>query len=78
MSTMDIHVVPPSGYKEDEVYKVSVKQYNKPKQGVFFQSSVRETMYHKFSSWAETSVDIKLCACVKEQTHDVSKKEVLF
>ena len=71
-------MVPPTGYKEDEVYKVSVKQYDKPKQGVFFLSSVRETMYNKFAPCADNSVDIKLCACAKEQTADVTKNGVLF
>ena len=33
---MEIHVVPPHGYEEDEVYKVSMKQHAKLKQGVFF------------------------------------------
>ena len=71
-------MVPPTGYEEDEVYKVSVKQYDKPEQGVFFLSFIRETRYSKFASCADKSVDIKLCACAKEQTADVTKKELLF
>ena len=69
---------PPAGYTEDEVYKVSVKQFAKPKQGVFFLSSIRQTMYNKFASCADKSVDIKLCACAKEEAADATKKEVLF
>ena len=69
---------PPAGYTEDEVFKVSVKQFAKPKQGVFFLSSIRQTMYNKFASCADKSVGIKLCACAKEEAADATKKEVLF
>ncbi|KAJ7389015.1 ligand-gated sodium channel [Desmophyllum pertusum] len=75
---MDLHVVPPTGYEEDEVYKVSVKQYSKPEQGVFFLSFIRESRYNKFDSCVDKSVDIKLCGCAKEQITDVTKKGVLF
>ena len=78
LTTMDIHVFPPAGFTEDEVYRVSVKQFAKPQQGVFFLSSVRVTMYNKFALCADKSVDIKLCACSKEQTADAEMKEVLF
>ncbi|KAJ7389014.1 hypothetical protein OS493_034148 [Desmophyllum pertusum] len=78
LTTMDLHVVPPTGYEEDEVYKVSVKQYSKPEQGVFFLSFIRQTRYSKFDSCVDKSVDIKLCGCAKEQTTDVTKKGVLF
>ena len=78
MTTMDIHVVPPTGYDEDEVYKVSLKQYSKPMQRVFFLSFVRVTRYSKFVPCQDKSVDIKLCACAKNQTADATKKGVLF
>ena len=78
MTTMDIHVVPPNGYEEDEVYKVSLKQYAQPKQKVFFLSFVRVTKYNKFEPCVDKSVDIRLCACAKEQTADMTKKGVLF
>ncbi|XP_022808588.1 uncharacterized protein LOC111345563 [Stylophora pistillata] len=78
LTTMDIHVVPPVGLTEDEVYKVSLKQFAKPQQGVFFLSSVRVTMYNKFASCVDKSVDIKLCLCAKEQTTDANKKEIFF
>ena len=71
-------MVPPHGYEEDEVYKVSMKQYAQPKQGVFFLSFIRQTMYNKFVSCADKSVDIKLCACAKERTASVTKNGVLF
>ncbi|KAJ7389023.1 hypothetical protein OS493_034157 [Desmophyllum pertusum] len=78
LTTMDLYVVPPTGYEEDEVYKVSVKQYSKPEQGVFFLSFIRQTRYSKFNSCVDKSVDIKRCGCAKEQTTDVTKKGVLF
>ena len=62
LTTMDIHVFPPAGFTDDEVYRVSVKQFAKPKQGVLFLSSIWQTMYNKFASCADTFVDIKLCA----------------
>ena len=71
-------MVPPTGYEEDEVYKVSLKQYSKPKQGVFFLSFVRVSMYNKFVPCQDKSVDIKLCACAKNQTSGVTKNGVLF
>ena len=75
---MDIHVVPPHGYEEDEVYKVSMKQYAQPEQRVFFLSFIRQTTYNKFASCADKSVDIKLCACAKEKTASDTKNGVLF
>ena len=75
---MDIHVVPPHGLEEDEVYKVSIKQFAQPKQGVFFLSFIRQTKYNKFESCADKSVDIRLCACAKEKTADLTRKGVLF
>ena len=71
-------MIPPAGFTEDEVYRVSVKQFAKPQQGVFFLSSVRVTMYNKFALCADKSVDLKLCACSKEHTADAEMKEVLF
>ena len=78
ITSMDIHVIPPHGYEEDEVYKVSIKQYAQPKQGVFFLSFIRQTKYNKFESCADKSVDIRLCACAKEKTADITKNGVLF
>ena len=71
-------MVPPYGYEEDEVYKVSIKQYAQPKPGVFFLSFIRQTTYNKFVSCADKSVDIKLCACAKERTANATKNGVLF
>ena len=70
-------MVPPQGYEEDEVYKVSIKQYAQPKQRIFFLSFIRQTRYNKFMSCADKSVDIRLCACAKEKTAD-GKKGILF
>ena len=78
ITSMDIHVVPPNGYEEDEVYKVSIKQYAQPKQRVFFLSFIRQTKYNKFESCADKSVDIRLCACAKEKTADLTSIGVLF
>ena len=78
ITSMDIHVVPPNGYEEDEVYKVSIKQFDKPKQGVFFLSFIRQTRYNKFESCVDKSVDIRLCACAKERTADMTRKGVQF
>lgn len=78
LTTMDVHVVPPNGYQDDEIFKVSVKQYSKPRQGVFFLSFVRMTMYNKFVPCQDKSVDIKLCACAKNQTSNDTKNGVLL
>ena len=75
MTNMDIHVFPPTGYNEDEVFRVTVKQFAEPKDGVFFLNSIRVTTYSKFELCADKSVDIKLCACAKNQ---ITRKEVLF
>ena len=75
MTSMDIHVFPPTGYNEDEVFRVTVKQFAEPKDGVFFLNSIRVTTYGKFELCADKSVDIKLCACAKNQ---ITRKEVLF
>ncbi|PFX13819.1 hypothetical protein AWC38_SpisGene22065 [Stylophora pistillata] len=78
VTTMDIHAVPPVGFTDDEVYRLSVRQFAKPTQGVIFLSFIRKTMYNKFASCTDNSVEIKLCTCAKGQTADASKKEVLF
>ena len=78
MTTMDIHVVPPHGYEEDEVYKVSIKQFAQPKQRVYFLSFIRQTRYSKFEPCVDKTVDIKLCGCAKEDITDVTKNGVLF
>jgi len=76
ITSMDIRVVPPNGYEEDEVYRVSIKQYAQPKQRLFFLSFVRQTRYNKFTSCVDKSVDIRLCACAKEKSTD-GKKGIL-
>ena len=71
---MDLHIVPPSGYKEDEVFKVSLQHYAKPEGNVWVTSYTRQSRYSKFESCADKSVDARLCACANEQTADVEKK----
>ena len=78
ITSMDIHVVPPHGYEEDEVYKVSMKQYAQPKQRVFFLSFIRQTRYSKFEPCVDKSVDIKLCGCAKQTITDVTKNGTLL
>ena len=78
ITSMDIHVVPPHGYEEDEVYKVSMKQYAQPKQRVFFLSFIRQTRYSKFEPCVDKSVDIKLCGCAKQNITDVTKNGALL
>ncbi|PFX31742.1 hypothetical protein AWC38_SpisGene3494 [Stylophora pistillata] len=78
VTSMHIHVFPPTGYNEDEVFRVSVKQFAQPKDGIFFLNSIRVSTYSKFANCADKSVDIKLCACAKTQTSDVTKKGLLF
>ena len=68
--------IPPNGYEEDEVYRVSIKQYARPKQRLFFLSFIRQTKYNKFTSCVDKSVDIRLCACAKEKSTD-GKKGIL-
>lgn len=67
-TTMNINVIPPSGYNEDEVFKVSVKQYAQAEDKLWLTSFVRVSKYSKFESCADKSVDIKLCACAKQET----------
>ena len=73
MTTMNLHVVPPAGYTEDEVFKVSLKQYAQAKDQVWLTSYVRQSKYSKFKSCADKSVDIKLCACAKDETAGATK-----
>ena len=63
MTTIIIHVVPPHEYKEDEVYKVSIKEFVQPKQRVFFLSFIWQTRYSKFEPCVDKSVDLKLRGC---------------
>ena len=65
---MDLHVIPPTGYDEDEVFKVSLKHYAEAKDKVWLTSYERQSTYSKFKSCADNSVDIKLCACANEET----------
>ena len=73
MTTMDLHVIPPTGYNEDEIFKVSLKHYAKAKDRVWLTSYERQSTYSKFKSCADNSVDIKLCACAKEETARATK-----
>lgn len=75
---MYIHVLPPPGFKEDEVFKVSVKQYAQAKDKVWLTSFVRVSTYSKFESCADKSVDIKLCACAKQETTEPTNSEQQF
>ena len=74
MTSMDLHVIPPTGYNEDEVFKVSLKHYTQDKDKVWLTSYVRQSKYSKFTSCADNSVDVKLCACAKEETASAIKK----
>ena len=78
LTTMDLHVVPPTGYKEDEVFKVSLKHDAQPKDSVWLTSYIRQSTYSKFQSCADKPVDIKLCACAKEQTAGSSVPREMF
>ena len=43
-----------------------------------FLNSIRVTSYSKFAACADKSIDIKLCACTKDQISYVTNKGVLF
>ena len=73
MTSMNLHVIPPTGHNEDEVFKVSLKQYAQDKDKVWLTSYLRQSKYSKFKSCADNSVDIKLCACAKEETASATK-----
>ena len=66
-------MVPPSGYKEDEVFKVSLQHYAEPEGKVWMTSYTRQSRYSKFESCADKSVDARLCACANEQTAEAEK-----
>ena len=66
ITTFDLHVDPPRGSSEDEVFKIEVRHRMKPENGVAMGSYNRESLYSKFSTCADKSVDIKLCACAQE------------
>ena len=69
LTTMDLHVVPPAGFTEDEVFKVSLKNYAKPEDKVWLTSYTRQSRYSKFEACADKSVDVRLCACAIDQTN---------
>ena len=69
MTTMDLHVVPPAGFTEDEVFKVSLKNHAKPEGKVWLTSYTWQSRYSKFKTCADKSVDVKLCACAIVQTN---------
>lgn len=73
MTSMNLHVIPPTGYNEDEVFKVSLKQYARDIDKVWLTSYVRQSKYSKFKSCADNSVDVKLCTCAKDETARVMK-----
>ena len=68
MTSMKLHVIPPTGYKEDEVFKVSLKQYAQDIDKVWLTKYVRYLKYSMFKSCVDNSVDVKLCAYTKEET----------
>ena len=55
MTTMSLHVIPPVRYNDDEVFKVSLKQYAQDKDKVWLTSYVRQSKYSKFKSCAAFS-----------------------
>ena len=69
LTIMDLHVVPPAGFTEDKVFKVSLKDYAKPEDKVWLTSYIRQSRYSKFEACADKSVDVRLCACVIDQTN---------
>ena len=69
LTTMDLHVVPPAGFTEDEVFKVSLQNYAKSEHKVWLTSYTRQSRYSKFEACADKSVDVRLCACVIDQTN---------
>lgn len=69
LTTMDLHVVPPAGFTEDEVFKVSLKNYAKPEDKVWLTSYTRQSRYSKFEACADKSVDVRLCACAIDETN---------
>lgn len=73
---MDLHVFPPRGFKEDEVFRVSLKHYAQPKHKAWLTSYTRQSTYSKFQLCADKSVDARLCACAKLQSTDVTQDKV--
>ena len=62
-----------------EVLRVSVKHFAEPiERRSIFLNSIRVTSYRKFAACADKSIDIKLCACTKDQISYVTNKGVLF
>ena len=79
--SFSIHVYPPNGLTEDEVFKVAVKHPIKPREdgtGVEVLSVNRQSMYSKFTSCADSTVELKLCACANGQDKSVvqSRKSI--
>lgn len=63
---MDIHIDAKAvGLKEDEVTRVAV-EFNG--QTLSLKSYERQTLYNKFKSCDDKSVDLKLCICDKSKT----------
>ena len=72
--SFSIHVTPPAGQTEDEIFKVAIKYPIKPRKdgiGVEILTFNRQSMYNKYTSCIDQKVDIKLCACVKGQNKSV-------
>ena len=65
LTSFDLHVDPPGGFTEDEVFKIEVSHPMKPEHGVKMSSYNRESLYSKFRACADKSIDIKLCACTQ-------------
>ena len=72
--SFSIRVTPPVGLTEDEIFKVAIKHPITPREdgtGVKVLTFKRQSIYNKFTSCADSTVDIKLCACVKGQNKSV-------
>ena len=74
ITTMDLRVVPPSGYTEDEVFKVSLQHHSTPEDKAWLTSYTRQSRYSKFESCADKSVDVRLCACAKEKNAEAEQE----
>lgn len=83
MTTMDLHVIPPTGYNDDEVFSVALKHHTLPKDNVWLTAFTRQTKYSKFKTCADKTVDIKLCVCAdrlttRSETIDINIPSEMF
>ena len=74
ITTMDLRVVPPSGYTEDEVFKVSLQHHATPEDKAWLTSYTRQSRYSKFESCVDKSVDVRLCACAKKKNAEAEQE----